>query len=508
MAADLVPYWVVGKHKIPKYTVVILFCLTALFVGYTHRNVVSVTKHDVSKENGWDRTMEAQYIASYYYGYIILQLVIGYLCLKFGGKWVLGGGLLMSSVFTLIAPSVSSDFVWLILDRIITGVFQGAAIPGTTALYAAWIPQNFYSIATGLQYSGMYLGTAIANGLGPTLTTKYGWASNFYVYGIVGLVWFAAFAFFVQSAPNPADPNIEYVGHGELPMVKNNIVHDSKASFDHRHGDHRELIDHDITHVHNDTDTDHDLHRKKVSELTLLEIFAFYGVFLKTPRCLVLYTCHFCSNWSMYLLMGYAPTYLKTVLGLAPDMQGLFGFLPYLLIWVFLMASSVTADYVIKNKILSRTMVRKILVGIGFLGPVLFMGLLTQAGSQTEGSAYFVLSIILSGAAIPGFFPMALEIGGDVGGLVIAVSNTIATIPGIVAPLVTGSILRTGNCTDTFPEADSCKSAWKTVFYISIGIYCFGTIICVLFANAETLDFYKLNPLLIKKERKISSEKK
>ncbi|KAI9209414.1 major facilitator superfamily domain-containing protein [Polychytrium aggregatum] len=517
MAAGVVPYWVVN---IPKFFVVIFFSMFALFAGYTHRNVVSVTKHDMAGQASppWNLNMIAQYVAAYYYGYIIFQLVIGILCMRYGAKWILGIGLLMSSVFTLIIPSLGQNYAGLIVTRIVTGLFQGAAIPGTTALYAQWIPAEAYSIATGIQYSGMYIGTACVNGLSTMIGANLGgWRGDYYVWGILGLVWFVTYIFCIQSFPNPNDAHVRHIDHDEHhdPVATrsnsvhtgvnvSNLGHDSNPHQHHGNG-HPEighsLGDHDHDHDHAHTRTSesqkmlqnhhdtHGLHRPPVSSLSWGQIFTLYAHFLRTPSCLVFYCVHFCSNWSMYLLMGYATTFLSTVLGLDADTTSLFGFLPYVFLWVVLMVSSLAADAVIKKKYFSVTNVRKFLVCLGFFGPALCMVGITQAKTTVAGSAFFICAITLSGAAIPGFFPMALDIGGEVGGLVIAVSNTIATIPGIAAPLTQGALTQAGGCVNAYPESASCVAAWQTVFYIAIAVYAVGGTVCLFFASCERKDF-------------------
>lgn len=51
-----------------------------------------------------------------------------------------------------------------------------------------------------------------------------------------------------------------------------------------------------------------------------------------------------------------------------------------------------------------------------------------------------------------------------------------ATIPGIVSPLLTGYIVETGEDT---------RVSWQIVFYIAAGIYLFGCVIYWFFASGE-----------------------
>ncbi|KAJ1537112.1 hypothetical protein HK096_004009 [Nowakowskiella sp. JEL0078] len=470
MAATSIPrlQFKFGKHSynIPRYVIIILFVALALFVGYTHRNVVSVTKLAIAAQYDWTQFQESQFVASYYYGYILPQLMIGIACQLWGGKWILAFGLGMSSVFTFVAPFVSSTFWLLIVDRVLTGFFQGAALPATTALYGRWIPREQYSLATGIQYSGMYLGTAFANGIYSSITAAtipgtsktWGWQGSFYLYGVIGICWLVFFMIFVQSGPE------HYDNQETAHMIRHKESNDDE---NHRaiHGQHFVLNSHKTP--------------------TFGFIMRLYGKLLVTIPSIVI------SNWSMYLLMGYVPSYLVCILGLNTELSALFGFLPYLLLYVVLLISSFVADRLITKKILSKTNVRKLMVAIGFGFPSVCLVGLAFVQSKLGGSFLLVFAIAFSGAAIPGFFPLPLDISRDYSGIIISMSNTLATIAGILAPLTTGVILTGGACQSNISDSqsDTCRTAWRAVLLIAAAVYVFGIIIMSVFGSAEEIDW-------------------
>ncbi|KAJ1569912.1 hypothetical protein HK096_010339 [Nowakowskiella sp. JEL0078] len=374
----------IGKQSLefPRYTIVILFVALALFVGYTHRIVVSVTKLAVSREYNWSQIQESQYIASYYYGYIMPQLIIGIACQLWGGKWVLAIGIGMSSVFTLVAPFAASNFSTLIAVRVLTGLFQGVAIPATTALYGRWIPKEIYSIATGIQHSGTFLGTAFTNGIyslimnakKPGSEETWGWKG-------------------FKSGPEEYH---DYVDEETVPILDSQLL-DQEGSQD-------------------------------------------------------------------------------------------------VLLYIVLLVSSFVADRFITSKTFSRTMVRKIFVTIGFGVPAICLVGLAFTKSQIGGSILLLFAIAFSGVAVPGIFPMALDMSKEYAGIIVSLSNTLATIPGIVAPLFTGLVLTTGNChsDETDGENDSCRFAWRVVLLISATVYVIGIIAMNAFGSADEIDFDSL----------------
>ncbi|KAJ3129375.1 hypothetical protein HK098_001476 [Nowakowskiella sp. JEL0407] len=478
MAATVIPLltYKFGKKSftIPRYSIIILFVCLALFIGYSHRNVVSVSKIAIADEFGWTQFQESQFVASYYYGYIVPQIMIGIACQLWGGKWLLAVGIGMSSVFTFLAPFTASTFWLLILDRVLTGFFQGAALPATTSLYARWIPREKYSLATGIQYSGMYLGTAFTNGIYSTIRdstmpnsiTNWGWQGSYYLFAVLGFGWFLFFIVFAASGPEEYEH--EEVAHMHLPH-KHHAHHQPDQVI---HGQHMVL----------------EAHKPPP---TLKFILKLFGKLLGHRSSIVFFVCHFCSNWSMYLLMGYVPSFLVCILGLDKELSSLFGFLPYLFLYFVLLISSFSADRLITAKTFSKTTVRKIMVAIGFGLPASCLVGLAFIDSQLGGSILLVLGVAFSGAAIPGFFPLPLDLSKDYAGLIISLSNTLATVAGIAAPLFTGAVLTGGNCKSKPTDGlnPQCRSSWQIVLLVSAAVYFVGIVVMTLFGSAEEVDW-------------------
>lgn len=65
------------------------------------------------------------------------------------------------------------------------------------------------------------------------------------------------------------------------------------------------------------------------------------------------------------------------------------------------------------------------------------------------------------------------DIGPDISGVLLGITNTAAAIPGIVGVLLTGAILQ------------SNPLAWNVVFYITVGFYVFGSFVFNTFATTK-----------------------
>ncbi|KAG7252424.1 hypothetical protein CRUP_028711, partial [Coryphaenoides rupestris] len=76
----------------------------------------------------WDSETQGWILSSFFYGYIFTQIPGGYLASRYGAKWLLGLGILCTTVFTLLTP-VAADMGagYLIAVRILEGIGEVGA---------------------------------------------------------------------------------------------------------------------------------------------------------------------------------------------------------------------------------------------------------------------------------------------------------------------------------------------------------------------------------------------
>lgn len=64
-------------------------------------------------------------LSSFFYGYLFTQIPGGWIATRFGGKYVFGIGVLVTSVLTLITPQMAYINLWaLIAVRVVIGFFE------------------------------------------------------------------------------------------------------------------------------------------------------------------------------------------------------------------------------------------------------------------------------------------------------------------------------------------------------------------------------------------------
>ena len=75
------------------------------------------------------------------------------------------------------------------------------------SLYAKWVPLTERSRAVGFTNSGIPLGTVFALVVTPIIVETLGWEWAFYLFGLVGVLWFGLWQIAVTATPQ-ANPRV------------------------------------------------------------------------------------------------------------------------------------------------------------------------------------------------------------------------------------------------------------------------------------------------------------
>jgi MFS transporter, ACS family, solute carrier family 17 (sodium-dependent inorganic phosphate cotransporter), other len=189
---------------------------------------------------------------------------------------------------------------------------------------------------------------------------------------------------------------------------------------------------------------------------------------LGTPAVWAIIVTHFCHNWSLYLLLAWLPSYFKTTFGVSLANAGLLSAAPWLVSFVMANVSGALADGMIRAG-RSVGFVRKLMQTIALVGGALF--LLQLPGAATPTAAVVLMSCATGTFAfcLAGFAPNCFDIAPRYAEVIWGISNTVATVPGIVGVLITGWLVdRTGTYAAPF-VLTAAISLFGAVFYLVFG---------------------------------------
>jgi len=359
---------------------------------------------------------------------------------RVGGKIVFGGGVLVTAVLTLLTPVAARCSVYLLIAlRALEGMSEGVTFPAMFVLFACWIPPAERSRAVTFTCSGVQVGSVVGMQISGVLCDygfAGGWPSVFYVLGTVGCVW--SFAWFLLCYSSPSV-------HPRISVAE------------------REYIEQFLEHC----PTSAKLPTPWIKILTSLPVWA----------CAI---AQFANNWGGYTLLTCLPMYLHDVLQFDMTRNGILSALTHIATWLFTPTGGYLADWLRAPNRLQATTVVKLFNTAGLLIPGLF---LISVGFLGCNRVLIVFVIIISagtaGLSVSGYSVSLIDIAPRYAGTLMGLTNTFASVSGILAPHVVGAL--------TYHE--STRTQWQKVFYIAFAIYCIGTAVFAVFGSGEIQDW-------------------
>jgi ACS family sodium-dependent inorganic phosphate cotransporter len=191
---------------------------------------------------------------------------------------------------------------------------------------------------------------------------------------------------------------------------------------------------------------------------------------------------HTAHNWLFYTLLTYLPDYLTYELNFNIKEAGFIAVLPYIGCFLGSILAGRGADYVIQRFGLSIVTTRR-LFQAGFevsAGVVLVIAGYTSSVPLAVACVTMSVAFVGAGAA-GGYAPNILDLSAYFGGLLMGISNTVATIPGIVSPIITGLVVTS----DT--KSATTIDEWRFVFWLGLCVAVVGNGIFVVFAGGQHL---------------------
>ncbi len=408
-----------------RYTVILLFALgTALC--YIDRVNISIAIIPLARDKGYDDAARGLILSAFFWGYIWLQMLGGWLADRFGGKRVLMAGVAIWSLATALTPPAASiSFGVLLATRAMLGVGEALNFPAVHSVAARWTLVTERARAISFHFSGVTLGTMVALLVSPAIVLAFGWPAVFYISGALGLLWLVAWQ--LKAADSPEEcPGMTT---GEMATIAAGRP-----------------------------------------EISLAPSIPWVAI-LSEPAVWAIVIAHLCNNFGFYILLLWLPSYLSHNFHVPMTRLGELSVIPYAVAFSMQNVAGWLAD-TLQKRGMSLTAVRKVLQGSAFfLGalPLLALPMATSAGV-----AVLLVTLSIGGSALgSGAFAVNhLDVAPRYAGILMGLSNTFATIPGIIGVAATGFILqRTGS--------------FSAIFYLTAMVYTAGLVCYVAMASGE-----------------------
>ena len=413
---------------LPQRIQLIAYSTLAVIICYIDRVNISVAIIPMQEQFGWSDSQVGFIFSSFYIGYMLTMALGGYLSDKFGGKLVLGYGVVMWSIFTILTPlAAHNGFFALFIMRVLMGIGEGVTFPAWQSLYARWIPFKERTRAIAFTNSGISIGTIIGYIGTQMIIISLGWEWAFYIFGIIGLVWFIFWNRNISSYP----AEHKKISSKELQYISENAPSSEPA--------------------------------KKIPLKDLLLNKPFLAIVAAT----------FANNWSLFVFLSFLPKFIDNELGI--DLESrifvILIIIPSIISVLALNAGGFLADKMIRNGV-KVVKVRKIVNSIGFFGSAFCLFLIPLFESISIIIILICITNLFTGAAAGGFGVNHADIGPNSTGTLVGVASTFGMIAGILGNAVSGLVLEITN-------------SWTLIFYIAASLIVMGGLIYLLYASDQ-----------------------
>jgi ACS family sodium-dependent inorganic phosphate cotransporter len=391
------------------------------------RIAISIAIIPMAEDNGWSPTVQGAVMSAFFLGYVTLQIPAGYLSDRFGGKWVLGLGVLFWSLFTLLTPaSAVLGITVLLACRFLMGVAEAVTWPSIYSLYSRWVHPDRRASAVGLMNSGISGGAVIALICTPWLISVWSWQGAFYLYGLLGILWFAVWAPLARS--RPADKTDWDTADAVLATAEAGSAAD----------------------------------QNDVSAQPVYPRLTMRGM-LRSRAVWAIAVAHICINWSLYLVLSWFPTFVNRELGADLQLAGFLALAPTIVSLVMAPLAGRLFDRLVA-KGHDRLKVRRVMQSLAFVGITTAMMAITLTDSLILSVTVITLSNALTAFSIGGFATNHLDIAPNQSGLLMGVTNTLAAVSSSASVFVSGWI-------------QDLSGGWDAVFLTAAGVSVLGAVI-------------------------------
>src|SRR5882672_7600947 len=108
--------------RIPRRFIVVGLFFLSTVICYIDRTNISVAIIPMATDKGYDAVPQGWVLSSFFWGYLVSQLIGGWMADRFGGKKVLAFGVTAWSLATLVTPLAAASFAPLLAARALLGI--------------------------------------------------------------------------------------------------------------------------------------------------------------------------------------------------------------------------------------------------------------------------------------------------------------------------------------------------------------------------------------------------
>lgn len=355
--------------------------------------------------------------------YALLEIPSGIYCDRKGPRKALTRIVISWSVFT-IATGWAWNFASLWTTRFLFGAGEAGCYPSLARFFRSWLPREERPVAEGLKAASARFGAAVAPSMVVVCLGFLSWRNVFLVFGLIGMVWAAAFFRWFRDQPSD---------HPSMNAAERLLMPAEDGDGDHAR--------------------------------------APWGRYIASPSLWMLCVQWFCHFYGFYFYITWLPTWLQEARHVNMTGSALLAGFPVLMAAFGSLAGGWTAQGLSGRLGVGRS--RKIICCFSYLVAAGLMAAAIQVESAVVAIVIMGLSSFTVELSGPVTWTTAMDLGGNHVGAVSGAMNSIGQMGGAVAPAVVGYLVQLG------------PGGWTAALYSAAAIYAAG-FVCWLFLDPVT----------------------
>lgn len=373
-----------------------------LMLNYGDRAAIGVATPVMIHEFGFSKSTFGWVLAAFAFSYSPFGFIGGWLADKFGPRNAMAVAVTVWSMFTALTAA-GVGFLSLLLIRIGFGAGEGPQATVTAKLMHNWFPRKERGTALGIANAATPLGGAVGTPIVAAImsATHDNWRVSFIILGVIGGFALVGWLAIVRDAPTLSTENHQPLPeHGKQPGAEITVDPEDTAAGAHQ-----------------------------------------WGRYLARPPVWATALAYFGYSWILWTFLNWFPTYLIQQRGINLDQLAFTGAIPWVGGFVGLVAGGIITDWLVHRSGNPLSPRRHLVVVCLTVTALLFgtIPLVSSVWAAVTLMSAVIFFLYLTGAQYWTIIGEAVpsRCYGSVSGVV----QMFATIPAILAPIVTGYLI-------------------------------------------------------------------
>jgi sugar phosphate permease len=369
--------------------IVLALVVGAYMITYMDRVNLASAVPVIQRDLGFSMITIGWIFAAFRWGYAFFQIPGGWMGDRMGGRRALSLVVIWWSIFTSLTAFAWNAFS-MGLCRFLFGMGEAGAFPIATRSLSGWMLPTERGFAQGLTHAASRVGAALTPPLVVLLMVRFGWRAPFFLFGLIGLCWAAAWYWYYRDTP----AEHRFTNDAEKSLIENSVgVRPARTQ---------------------------NVPWKRI---------------LRSPSLWTLSLMYFCYGYSIDIYLDWFPKYLNDHRGFNLTQMGFYASLPLLAGAAGDLFGGTVSDRCARH-FGNLKLARRVVALAGFVLAAVFILPATFTTHSTASVLFSCVAVFGLEVTVGVAWAIPLDIGGEYAGTVASVMNTFGNLGSAVSPVL------------------------------------------------------------------------